>query len=85
MQSLNGSGEYFFLVGRGYVDDRTRAAVDRVAAKHGVTFVRVNLPGEGWRFWFSGPNRGAPFDRELAARVRADLDAAELFLPPGLG
>lgn len=68
------SGPFFFGLGRGRVDATTRALIDRVAARHGATFVNANLPGEGWRFWFELPNRGAPFDRATARAVLDDLE-----------
>lgn len=32
--------------------------------------------GSSPRYWFSGPNRGEPFDRDMAAAVKRDLIAA---------
>jgi hypothetical protein len=73
--------DYFFGLGRGYVDKVTRARADDIAAEHGAWFVLVDLPGEGWRYWFAGPNRGEPFDRDLARAVLDELDAAGVELP----
>jgi hypothetical protein len=72
---------YHFGLGRGRVDYATSRRVDEIAAEHGVDFVVVNLPGEGWRYWFNAPNRGEPFDRDLARAVLDALVAAGVALP----
>ena len=46
---------------------------DAAAAKHGVDFFHANMPGEGWKSWFAGPNMGEPFDRRLAESVAKEL------------
>lgn len=74
-------GEYFFGLGRGRVKASVERRVDRIAKKHGARFVAVKLPGEGPRFWFSGPNRGEPFDRALALEVLAAVAAEGIELP----
>ena len=70
-------GEYHFGVGRGRAKHVQR--IDRIARKHGADFVCCNLPGDGWRYWFSGPNRGFPFDGAMARAVEADLEAVGLW------
>lgn len=70
--------EFLFLVGSGQLSDETIKAADGIAAEHGVTFVGADLPGDGWRYWFAGPNQGAPFDGQLRERVYSALAAADL-------
>jgi hypothetical protein len=66
--------EHMFGGGKGEVGKAEAARIDRAIAKtgHEATFTNVKLPGDGWRYWFAGPNRGEPFDRQMAAEV---LDA----------
>ena len=69
--------EYHFMVGRGRIPDEARAKqIDRIAREHGASFTAVDLPGDGPRYWFSCPNRGAPFDGAVSAAVRKALEAA---------
>lgn len=72
----------FFLLFNGAPSQATTRQVDAIAKEHGVDFVTVHLPGEGPRGWFSGPNRGQPFDDRLAREVREDLEAAGLWPMP---
>jgi hypothetical protein len=73
--------EYFFGVGTGKVPDVICKRLDKIATKHGATFTMVNMPGEGWRYWFACPNRGAPFDGAVAKAVLDEVEAAEIELP----
>lgn len=62
----------------------TRAAakkMNRVAEAEGAYLVEVTLPGEGYKRWFAGPNRGFPFDNALSNAVYAGLEAAGLTDP----
>lgn len=68
--------EYHFGTGRGRVLNRRR--IEKIASDNGATFVNVNLPGEGWRYWFSAPNLGHPFDSATRDRVLVALDRAGL-------
>lgn len=68
--------EFHFGVGRGRVKEDIAKKIDRIARTHGATFTTVTLPGEGPRYWFSGPNMGPPFDNAMARGVRASLIAA---------
>lgn len=68
--------EHHFGVGRGRPQNRVRIAA--IAKRHGASFVVAELPGEGWRFWFTCPNAGHPFDRATRDAVFADLKSAGL-------
>ena len=67
---------YLFGVRRGWLEDAEVQRYEAVAEKHGVDFYYCNMPGEGLKSWFSGPNMGAPFDRRLAESVQHDLKKA---------
>ncbi len=75
---------YFFGLGSGHLGKLAA----RIAKRHGAVLVNYYDPycrcGRGCarhcpataRHWFAGPNRGEPYDSELARRVLGDLDAA---------
>jgi hypothetical protein len=80
-------GEYYFGLGRGWLSARA----DRIARKHGASLVnhtddRCNCgyncrPGtckQSRRHWFAGPNRGEPFDSQLARAVMDEIESAGL-------
>jgi hypothetical protein len=83
VESLEGRemSEFQFETGRGDIPVRKYAKIQTVARKHGATFTNVRLP-DGWRYWFSSPNQGFPFDRDRAEAVVADLRAARLYPIP---
>lgn len=64
------------------LDERTTRQT--VAKRHGCTYVEVNrrkgsspgINGGDYQGWFSGPNRGEPFDTQLRLDVMADLQEA---------
>ena len=77
--------EYLFLLGYGHLGKRA----EKIAGKHGVDLINYYDPGcrcknggcrnhcpATARHWFTGPNRGEPFNSKLAAAVAADLNAA---------
>lgn len=79
--------EYMFGSGKGHLP----AKADKIAGKHGASLVNYTdaacLCGHGCpphrckasrRHWFVGPNRGEPFDRDLAKAVESDLARAGL-------
>ena len=66
--------EYFFGYGTGKVSATRAAKVDKIARRHGASFVAPEIP-EGPRFWFAAPNRGEPFDRDTARAVLAAVHA----------
>jgi len=58
----------------GRTPGRERDRRNRIAKRHGCTWVEIFDQGTGqWKSWFTGPNRGDPFDRQMAARVMAEL------------
>lgn len=69
--------EFMFGVRRGTLTKEERAVRYRAARKHGCGFIYVKLPGTGFQSWFAGPNRGNPFDRDLAAAVLGELPGDE--------
>lgn len=50
--------------------------IDAIAREHGVYFVCTSIPGNDLLGWFNGPNRGEPFDSELAREVIGAVRAA---------
>lgn len=73
--------EFCFLVGRGEVPTKDLRKIRKVEKALGVNFHNPKLPGSGFRYWFSGPNRGFPFDRALTEEVREALQHAGVSLP----
>lgn len=73
--------EFCFLVGRGEVPAKTVKKIRAIEKECRVDFHNPKLPGQGYRYWFSGPNRGNPFDRALADEVREALERAGITLP----
>lgn len=57
---------------------KNRAKIRRIETLHGVTWTSYEGPEKRLRSWFSGPNKGEPFDRSLAADVLASMVAAGL-------
>ena len=64
--------EFFFGVGSGRIPEVRAVELDTIARRHGARFIAVGLP-EGPRYWFTCPNKGAPFDDATARRVFAAL------------
>jgi hypothetical protein len=73
--------EYMFGVGRGKVTAAKAKKVNAIAKKHNAWFITANIPGDGHKYWFAGPNLGHPFDKAMAEAVYADLDVAGISLP----
>lgn len=64
--------EYMFGVGRTRLSARECRRRDRICvAEGGYGFTQIHEPTGEWRSWFSAPNRGEPWNRELEARVLA--------------
>ncbi len=64
--------EFFFAVSHQPVPAKVARARHRIAREVGgahVGYVATKLP-DGYRAWGYGPNRGNPFDADLAERVR---------------
>lgn len=72
------SGDYHFGVGRGRLSASDVERRDRIARQHGACFVYAQIPGDGWRSWYAGPNLGHPFNDALAARVLEAVDADQV-------
>jgi len=68
---------YHFGCGSGRIDDEKAERIDEIARENGARFTATKMP-EGWRYWFSAPNLGEPFDRQTAAAVWAALERAGL-------
>lgn len=64
--------EYFFGLHRGHLTSKA----DQIARRHGADHTNYTEPNGEKRGWFSGPNRGEPFDRQLARAVIADIEEA---------
>ena len=64
---------YLSGMGRGKLTKTEIAARKRAAKSEGCSFIHADMPGEGWRHWFSGPNRGEPFDSKMASGVLSAL------------
>lgn len=68
--------EYMFGVSvrDGRTSGRERDRNAEIAQRHGCTWTEIYDQGTGrWKSWFSGPNRGRPFDQQMENRVLADL------------
>jgi hypothetical protein len=62
--------ENTFGLHRGREEEGVVETKDRICREEGgYGYCYADLPGEGWRGWFSAPHRGQPFDRDLARRV----------------
>ena len=68
---------FLFGAGNGRVSQREGKRCDRIAQKHGASFVWVKMP-EGPRFWFACPNRGNPFDRDTAEAVMFEVGRVQV-------
>lgn len=71
------SNEFMFGVGSGKLTKRERSIAERVAKAAGASFAgNPNLPGQGFRFWFTATNLGEPFNSRVASRVAEGLRSA---------
>lgn len=66
-------GSFMFGITRGKLTAQELKIRRAVAKKHEINWIYADIPGQGLQGWFSGPNYGAPFDRDLARAVAADL------------
>ena len=74
--------EYMFCVGKGLIPRKTASRMDEIARQEGAFGLNnPNLPGEGYRYWFAGPNLGEPFDSQMARRVVNAIRSAGLSFP----
>lgn len=64
--------EHFFGVHQGHLTTKA----DQIAKRHGAVHINYTEPRGEKRGWFACPNRGHPFDQEVARAVLADIEAA---------
>jgi len=64
--------EHFFGLHTGHMNRKA----DQIAKKHGAWHVNYTEPRGEKRGWFACPNRGNPFDAQVARAVLADIEAA---------
>ena len=57
---------------------KNRAKLRKIEEEKGVSWTSYEGPEKRLRSWFSGPNKGEPFDRWLAADVLSLMVAAGL-------
>ncbi len=62
--------EFHFLLGPGHLSEKA----DKIAKRHGATLVNYTEPNGEKRHWFAGVNLGHPFDKQLSAAIRKDLE-----------
>lgn len=71
--------EFMFSVSRTRVTAKQVRQLQRIAKKHGASFIEVSGPQfGGYQSWFTSRNMGAPFDQQRADAVAADIAAAKI-------
>lgn len=63
---------HLFGIGDHRVSKREQARIRGAIKKSdwkGVEFIHCNMPGEGWKYWFAGPNQGGCFDKSMEIEV----------------
>lgn len=65
--------EFHFGLGRGKIPVVKEKKIDKIARKHDCAFVAANIPGNGHMYWFAGPNRGEPFNSQIAKAVLIEV------------
>jgi hypothetical protein len=68
--------DFMFGVIRHKPTKREERVRERIANKHGATFVRIKQADGGFLGGFSARNYGEPFNRSLAFAVLSDVNAA---------
>ncbi|MDE0681238.1 MAG: hypothetical protein OXI11_13690 [Gammaproteobacteria bacterium] len=71
-------GGLVFGEGRGRVSERVARQAERLAREHGAHFRCRDIPGEGWRYWFTLADGGNNANRQTERAVRSSLAAAGL-------
>lgn len=66
-------GEYSFGISHTKPTRNIARVMRKIAERHSAYFIEATLPGTGYQRWFSGPNRGAPFDQAMKDAVIDDL------------
>ena len=72
--------EYMFGVSRQKPTRKAAKKMEQIAKRHGAYLIEGSFPGDGYKRWFVGPNRGHPFDRALSHAVYQDLVEAGIVL-----
>ncbi|MCY3817314.1 MAG: hypothetical protein OXG59_13600 [Gammaproteobacteria bacterium] len=67
-----------FGEGRGRVSKRIVHHAERIAREHGAHFFCRDIPGEGWRYWFTHPDGGSAANRIIEQAIRSGLAAEGL-------
>jgi hypothetical protein len=70
--------QHMFSVSRNKPSRVNARKIENIAKRNECDFVEYVDPGDGYKNWFAGPNRGAPFDDAMARAVMGDLRAAGL-------
>jgi len=80
--------EYMFGITRVRVSNSVAKKLDAICKAEGGTGFTgpVSFPGNDIRGWFTGPNLGSPFDKDLSNRVQNAIVKANLdrFIWPDL-
>lgn len=61
---------HMFNVTRGRQPKNVVNARKSIAREFGCAYHYIHDPGNGWIGWYSGPNRGNPFDGDLEGVVK---------------
>lgn len=69
--------EFMFGVVQRKMSKAEIATHEKAAEEHGCVFIYGHFPGDGYKGWFAGPNKGSPFDGQLANRVFGTLAELE--------
>jgi hypothetical protein len=69
------------MYGRGMIDSETCRKLDRLARRHGASFVNVVVPGRGWVHWFATADRSRPLGLEDTANMYERASAEGFVLP----
>jgi len=72
--------EYMFGITRVRVSNSVAKKLDAICKAEGGTGFTgpVTIPGNNVKGWFTGPNLGSPFDRDLSNRVQLAIEGAGL-------
>lgn len=73
--------EHLFGCGYGRINKTLEKRVDAIAKKFGASFTWIVEPSGEHRYWFAGPNRGEPFDGDMARDVAEALRVAGIKMP----
>lgn len=65
---------WVFGGGNGHIDEDRAEALHQIAQRHGASFVAVDMPNGGPRYWFETPRKGPPFDGEVTRAVLRDVE-----------